>query len=449
MAEGPLLSSEEFTIRKPLFQIGLVAFLAAVLVGVFMDATQGNRLAVVFDLITLAALVFVVIAVRVWKLERSQAAAVLLYVGALNFLLAIVQSSLVSRDLLVPVVYNNLFVLALFLGASTFLAGRFSTLVFGATLLLVLALVSLAPEASWVRNNLWLEVPAVAGATWLLYQYRTALDRLLRDLQKVIRENRALRDRERLAALGEMTAGIAHEIKNPLNFVVNFAESSQELLRDLEGHLALPSEERDQEEVQYLLRELHQNLEDIRSQGLRGAATVQSMLLQARSGSGEFQAVDLNELAAESLHLAWMGHRTQRARQEFASWPSPVMVKASRSDLSRALLNLMTNALWSMAARQKRDDADYEPLIRVQVREHEAWGEVSVFDNGLGLSAAVKAQLFVPFFTTKPMGEGTGLGLSLTREIVVDQHGGRLEFEGEPDRGARFSVFLPLLGATR
>jgi C4-dicarboxylate-specific signal transduction histidine kinase len=173
------------------------------------------------------------------------------------------------------------------------------------------------------------------------------------------------------------------------------------------------------------------------------------MLLQARSGGGEFQAVDLNELAAESLHLAWMGHRSKNARQEFESWPSPVMVKASRSDLSRAMLNLMTNALWSIAARQKRGDSGYEPLVRVQVRENGAWGEVSVFDNGLGLSSTVKGQLFVPFFTTKPLGEGTGLGLALTREIVVDQHGGRLEFEGEPDRGARFSVLLPLLGAER
>jgi len=443
-----LLSSEDFTIREPLFRVGIVAFLLGTFGGLFLDWARGLTIAAFIDGVTLGILSLLILAVRFWNLSRARAIAVLVYVGASNFVFALAQAMVERAPTLDVSIYNNLFILSLFLGIATFLVGRSSSLVFGAVILGVLLGASTLWTDSWVASNIWFEVPAVLGTCFLLFQYRTALDRVLADLQRVIRENKTLRDRERLAALGEMTAGIAHEIKNPLNFVVNFAESSQELLTELETLLAQPGADPQGEEKAFLLKELRQNLADIRSQGIRGATTVQGMLLQARSGADEFQPVDLNELAAECLHLAWLGHRVRRARKNFTGGPTPVVVRGSRGDLSRSILNLCSNALWSLAERAKKEGAGFVPELTVVVEAVGAEARLTVGDNGVGFTPQIQEQLFVPFFTTKPPGAGTGLGLPLTWEVVVDQHQGRIEVEGAPNAGARFTLVLPLLGGS-
>lgn len=447
MASGPLLSPEEVTIREPLFLGAVIAFLLGTTGGLITGLLRGDTWSAGFDAATLVLWLVVILAVRLGHLGRSVAVAVLLYAGAFNFLLSLIEAFAAGQNDLNAAVYNNVFILSLFLGISAFLVGRTSSLIFGALILSGLIGASLLDARSRVAGNLWFEIPAVTGTALLLYQYRGALDRLLGDLKRVIAENKALRDRERLAALGEMTAGIAHEIKNPLNFVVNFAESSQELLNELEPLMNLPHPtEADLENRGFLWRELRQNLEDIRAQGLRGASTIQGMLVQARMGTGEFQAIDLNEVAGECLHLAGLGAKGTRSRQKFSAWPSPVVVRGSRGDLSRALLNLCTNAFWSVSERGRREGAGFDPLVTVTVEADETAGRVTVTDNGVGFSPQTQSQLFVPFFTTKPAGEGTGLGLALAREVVVDQHGGQLTVEGELGAGARFSVVLPLLG---
>lgn len=449
MAKGPVLSPEEFTIRKPVFQTGVLVFVLGTLGGLYSDWSQGNAVATLLDLATLAVVLLITLAVWRGALDRGRAVAGLLYAGAFNFLFSIGHHLINRSATLDTAIYNNLFILALFLAVSALLVGRTAILALGGTILVVLLTASVFWNNALTAGNLWFEIPAVTGATYLLFHYRGSLDRLLADLKRVIGENTSLRQRERLASLGEISAGIAHEIKNPLNFVVNFAESSRELLTELETHLdtSSPSEQQ-REERDYLLRELHQNLEDIRTQGLRGVSTVQGMLHHARTGNGEFQAIDLNEVAGECLFLAGLGSKRGRTVQKFQAWPEPVMVRGSRSDLSRAFLNLCNNAFWSVVEKARREDALYTPQVTVTVEMAKSEALVLVRDNGVGFSAQTKAQLFVPFFTTKPAGEGTGLGLALTREVVVDQHGGRLEASGDLETGALFSVFLPLLGDT-
>lgn len=443
---SPILNSEDFTIRRPLFFGGVSFIILGLLGGFWSDFSGGYAISAVVDLVSVVAAVGLTVLVYHRKVGMSFAMGFLLYLVAANFVFALVQTLFAGSPHLEVMVYKDLFVYGLLQGLAVFVAGRSAAVAFGLILLLVLMTASLYSGSDEVTENLWYEVPAVVGVTFMLFQYRTALDRLLADLQRVIRENKTLRDRERLAALGEMTAGIAHEIKNPLNLVVNFAESSQDLLAELEELIRNPADGSD-EERSYLFRELRQNLDDIRVQGLRGASTIQGMLIQARTGTGEFQALDLNELAAECLHLAWSGHKVAAARKTFLPAENPVMVKGSRADLSRALINLLSNALWSLRERGRQEGSGYHPELTVSVVPEGEEAHIVVADNGLGFTAQTKSQLFVPFFTTKPAGEGTGLGLPLAWEVVVDQHRGRIDVEGQPGRGARFTVTLPLLGA--
>lgn len=447
MAESPILNSEDFTIRRPLFFGGVSFIVLGLLGGFWSDSSGGYWASAVLDLASVTAALALTALVYHRRVGMSFAMGFLLYLVAANFVLALVQTLIQGAPRLEVLVYKDLFVYGLLQGLAVFVVGRSAAVVFGLMVLSVLLSASLLCGSQEVAENLWYELPIVAGVTFMLYQYRTALDKLLSDLRRVIRENKTLRDRERLAALGEMTAGFAHEIKNPLNLVVNFAESSQDLLSELEGLVQGLPDAASEEDRAYLFRELRQNLDDIRAQGLRGASTVQGMLIQARTGAGEFQAIDLNELAAECLHLAWSGHKVAAARKTFLPAESPVMVRGSRADLSRALVNLLTNALWSLRERGRQEGSAYHPELTVSVVLLGEEAQVVVADNGLGFSSQTKAQLFVPFFTTKPAGEGTGLGLPLAWEVVVDQHGGRIEVEGEAGQGARFTIILPLLGA--
>jgi len=433
------LSSEDFTLRDKLFWGGAVFYGLGCLGGLVTDGFPRWDFEVFLDFSNLAALAFALGALRFLKWTKPQAATAMIYAGGSSFVLSLVHDLITGTAPLEFAVYNNLFILTLFMGPAVFLGGRWAVLVFGTTILTLMITVAIHWEAPTLARHLWFEVPGVLGVTFLLYRYRDSLDRVLADLQRAVRENEALRERERLAALGELTAGIAHEIKNPLNFVVNFAESSGTLLDDWDGA--------DADERAYLMRELRANLEEIRSQGLRGVEIVQSMLLHSRSGRGEMTAIDLNTLAAECLHLAWLSHRTRdrksRIRHEVLPLDQPALVLGSRSDLARALVNLCTNALHSAAAKAQKAAEGYQPEVVVRLRRAGDEVQVEVRDNGQGFDSRVGDQLFVPFFTTKAPGEGTGLGLSLTREVVVDQHHGRVWAEGDPKTGAVFTLALP------
>jgi two-component system NtrC family sensor kinase len=251
---------------------------------------------------------------------------------------------------------------------------------------------------------------------------------------------------EKMASLGELTAGIAHEIQNPLNFVNNFAEVSAELVTELEEER--DKADRDLELEAELLADLKQNLQKIHQHGGRAASIVRGMLEHSRQSSGERTPTDLNALADEYLRLAYHGLRAKdksfnaTLKPDFDPALPPVEVIAQ--DLGRVLLNLLTNAFYAVKKRQERGESGYAPTVSVSTRRVGDDVEVRVRDNGTGMPEAVKAKIFQPFFTTKPTGEGTGLGLSLSYDIVTQGHGGTLTVESQEGNFTEFVISLPI-----
>ncbi|TAE27350.1 MAG: histidine kinase [Cytophagales bacterium] len=255
--------------------------------------------------------------------------------------------------------------------------------------------------------------------------------------------------KEKLASLGELTAGIAHEIQNPLNFVNNFSEVSTELVDELGEELA----KGDLDEARSLAHDLRQNLQRINQNGQRASNIVRGMLEHARASTGERQPTNLNTLAEEYLRLAYHGLRAKdkdvnvTMKTEFDT--SLVPVNMVGQDMGRVLLNLFNNAFYAVRLRQKQGEAGYVPTVWVRTRSTPNGVHISVCDNGTGMPESVKAKVFQPFFTTKPTGEGTGLGLSLSYDIVTKGHGGTLEVtsvEGATCEGVgtEFVIRLPI-----
>ncbi len=251
---------------------------------------------------------------------------------------------------------------------------------------------------------------------------------------------------EKMASLGELTAGIAHEIQNPLNFVNNFADVSAELVTELEEEQHKPA--RDPELEADLLADLKQNLLKISQHGGRAASIVRGMLEHSRTSSGERTPTDLNTLADEYLRLAYHGLRAKDKSFNATLCPDfdPALppVEVIAQDLGRVLLNLLSNAFYAVRQRQLRGEAGYAPTVSVSTRKVGEKVEIRVRDNGMGIPEAVRAKIFQPFFTTKPTGEGTGLGLSLSYDIVTQGHGGTLAVASEEGSYTEFLISLPI-----
>ncbi len=269
------------------------------------------------------------------------------------------------------------------------------------------------------------------------------------ELQIALNELRAtqqqLIQREKMASLGELTAGIAHEIQNPLNFVNNFADVSQELVSELEAEQASPAPDTGLEDE--LLSDLRHNLHKINQHGQRAASIVRGMLAHSRQSTGERQPTDVNALADEYLRLAYHGLRAKdksfnaTLNTDFAALLP--LVPAVPGDLGRVLLNLFTNAFYAVQKRQQRGEPGYAPTVSVRTRRADEEVEICIRDNGTGIPAAVRSKIFQPFFTTKPSGEGTGLGLSLAHDIVAKGHGGTLTVDSQEGEFTEFVVRLP------
>jgi signal transduction histidine kinase len=282
-------------------------------------------------------------------------------------------------------------------------------------------------------------------------QRTAALARQTDALRTTLQELRDTQDQliqaEKMASLGELTAGIAHEIQNPLNFVNNFAEVSRELAQELAEERARPT--RDPELEAELLADLKQNLQRIGQHGHRAASIVRGMLEHSRASTGERQPTDLNGLCDEYLRLAYHGLRAKdksfnaTLQTDFA--PVLPLVEAVGQDLGRVLLNLFTNAFYAVRQRQlAATEPGYAPTVSVRTAFVNREVCVVVQDNGTGIPEAVRAKIFQPFFTTKPSGEGTGLGLALSHDIVVQGHGGALEVASEAGAGTTFTIRLPV-----
>ncbi|GAA4377578.1 sensor histidine kinase [Hymenobacter koreensis] len=269
----------------------------------------------------------------------------------------------------------------------------------------------------------------------------------LRDTLNELKTTQAqLIQAEKMASLGELTAGIAHEIQNPLNFVNNFAEVSAEIIEELREEWA-KGEEGDAELETSLIEDLQQNLQKITFHGQRASGIVRGMLDHSRTSTGERVPTDLNALADEYFRLAYHGLRakdkTFNAALATEFDPELPKVTAVSQDVGRVLLNLFTNAFYAVQQRRLKGEPGYQPEVRVSTQRCAGGVELRVRDNGTGIPAAVVEKIFQPFFTTKPTGEGTGLGLSLSYDIVTQGHGGTLTVNTQEGQGTEFVVMLP------
>jgi len=252
---------------------------------------------------------------------------------------------------------------------------------------------------------------------------------------------------EKMASLGELTAGIAHEIQNPLNFVNNFSEVSNELLDEMNTEIAKGNVE----EVKMIAADVKQNLEKILHHGKRADSIVKGMLEHSRASSGQKEPTDINALCDEYLRLAYHGLRAKdksfNAKFETDLDPTLPKINVVPQDMGRLILNLINNAFYAVNEKNKREMADvktdYVPLVTVSTKKLEGKIEISVKDNGSGIPETIKEKIFQPFFTTKPTGQGTGLGLSLSYDIVK-AHGGELKVETKENEGTVFYIILPL-----
>ena len=276
---------------------------------------------------------------------------------------------------------------------------------------------------------------------------RDEAETALRDL-KLAQAN--LVQAEKMASLGQLTAGIAHEIKNPLNFVNNFASLSVELLDDLKETAAPAFATLDGDaraDVEDLAETLTGNLKKIEEHGKRADGIVRSMLEHSRGSSSERRAVDISELVDEALNLAYHGARAQdqnfnvTLERDFAPDIAPVTL--APQDMTRVLLNLIGNGFYAARKRREAGVADFEPTLKVATRDLGDAVEFRVRDNGIGISPDIRDKLFQPFFTTKPTGEGTGLGLSITWDVVTKAHAGTITVDSEPGDHTEFTVTLP------
>ena len=272
-----------------------------------------------------------------------------------------------------------------------------------------------------------------------------------REVEQSLVDLRKAQDRlvqsEKLASLGQLTAGIAHEIKNPLNFVNNFAALSRDLLAEMKEALA-QGESADVEELAGLI---DSNLEKVVHHGRRADSIVKNMLLHAREGSGERARVNVNAMVEEALNLAYHGARAEKpgfqVTLERALDPTTGEAELYFQEVTRVLLNLIGNGFYATAKRRETEAASYQPTLKAATRSLGDRVEIRIRDNGAGIPDDVRAKMFNPFFTTKPAGEGTGLGLSLSHDIVVKQHGGTIEVETEAGAFTEFIVTLPRGGS--
>jgi two-component system NtrC family sensor kinase len=249
---------------------------------------------------------------------------------------------------------------------------------------------------------------------------------------------------EKMASLGELTAGIAHEIQNPLNFVNNFSEVNTELIGEMKQEI----DKGDLEEIKAIASDIEENSKKINQHGKRADAIVKGMLQHSQSGTGTKESTNLNALADECMRLAYHGLRAKDKTfyAELVTHLDETLPKINviQQDMTRVMLNLFNNAFYAVNQKLKTAGADYKPEVTVSTSTENGQVIIKVKDNGIGIPDAIKDKIMQPFFTTKPTGEGTGLGLSLTYDMVVKGHGGSMQVNSVEGKGSEFIITLPI-----
>ena len=253
---------------------------------------------------------------------------------------------------------------------------------------------------------------------------------------------------EKMASLGELTAGIAHEIQNPLNFVNNFSEVNKELLEELKNERTRQPGDRDEGLEEEIIEDIIQNLVKIHHHGQRASSIVKGMLEHSRTGNLEKELIDINKLADEYLRLSYHGLRAKDSsfNADFRLELDPAIpeIKVIGQDIGRVLLNLINNAFYAVLNKYKEGATSYQPEVILTTKKNDDTIEIIVQDNGGGIPENVLNKIFQPFFTTKPTGQGTGLGLSLSYDIITKGHGGNLNVDTKEGFGTVFTVRLPI-----
>jgi signal transduction histidine kinase len=272
------------------------------------------------------------------------------------------------------------------------------------------------------------------------------IERMLAELKSTQTQ---LVHKEKMASLGELTAGIAHEIQNPLNFINNFSEVNVELAREImEEADQLHGDKKHKETINHLTEDLIKNQQKIKEHGQRADAIVKGMLQHSRQTSGQREPVNINALADEFLRLSYHGLRA-KDKSFNATFKTSFDENIGRitvvpQNIGRVMLNLFNNAFYSVSEKKKNLNGSFEPTVWVSTQKLADKVQITVRDNGLGISDEVLNKIFQPFYTTKPSGEGTGLGLSLSYDIITKEHGGTLDVQTEPGEYAEFIVQLPI-----
>ena len=269
--------------------------------------------------------------------------------------------------------------------------------------------------------------------------------------QEINNLKKQLQKQEKLASLGILSAGIAHEIQNPLNFVINFSKMSDKLLKDLTDIVEdnadkLPEEDR--EDLEDIVADLKENMGKIVEHGERAISIIRGILLVSRGKENEYLPTDVCKLAKEYV---WLSYHAMRANhkdfnasihEQYEEGMPQMMVIPQ--DLSRAILNIMNNALYSLWKKSQSAPDDYKPEVSINVSKQDNNCIITMTDNGIGMNEEVKQKLFENFFTTKPVGEGTGLGMNIVRDIIENKHHGKITFESEEGQGASFTFTIPI-----
>jgi signal transduction histidine kinase len=246
-----------------------------------------------------------------------------------------------------------------------------------------------------------------------------------------------------MASLGELTAGIAHEIQNPLNFVNNFSEVNKELLGEMNEEI----QKGNYDEVKIIAKDITDNEEKINHHGKRADAIVKGMLQHSRSSSAAKEYTDINILTDEYIRLCYHGLRAKDKsfnaiiKTDFDNSIGNISIISQ--DIGRVILNLLTNAFYAVNEKKQQQSNGYDPTVSISTKKMNEKVEIKVIDNGNGISATVKDKIFQPFFTTKPTGQGTGLGLSLSYDIIK-AHGGEIKMETKGGEGTEFKIVLPI-----
>lgn len=271
------------------------------------------------------------------------------------------------------------------------------------------------------------------------------LEQKIQDLQTQIQKS------DKLSSLGILSAGIAHEIQNPLNFVINFSQMANDMVDDLIDILEekkIDIEEEENEELNETIVTLRSYLAKIAEHGHRATDIIQGILLYSRGKSDEFIPTQIQRLLKEYVWLSFHAMRANLTnfnvtiKEDYAS-DIPEM-KVIPQDISRAVINLMNNACYAVWKKQKESNETYQPTIQVKAYIQDDHLNICIEDNGIGITDEVKQKIFDAFFTTKPAGEGTGLGLSITRNIIEEKHHGKIEFDSEENKFTRFTLIIPI-----